>query len=66
MKRVAVNPWDWSQRIGTNQGELIQGASRQRICSGQTAVDTDGTPQHPGDMNGQINLALGNLEAVLA
>jgi enamine deaminase RidA (YjgF/YER057c/UK114 family) len=35
------------------------------ICAGQTSVDADGNPRHPGDMRGQIGLALDNLEAVL-
>jgi enamine deaminase RidA (YjgF/YER057c/UK114 family) len=66
MQRTAVNPWDWSLRLGYNQGEIIVGASRQLICAGQTAVDAEGTPQFPGDMRRQIGLALDNLEAVLA
>jgi enamine deaminase RidA (YjgF/YER057c/UK114 family) len=66
MRRTAVNPWDWSLRLGYNQAEVIEGATRQVICAGQTAVDAEGTPQHPGDMRGQIGLALDNLEAVLA
>jgi hypothetical protein len=36
------------------------------VCSGQDAVDADGNPQHPGDMAVQFELALDNLEAVLA
>ena len=65
MKRTAVNPWDWSIKLGYNQAEVIEGAARQVICAGQTAVDSDGAPQHPGDMRAQIGLALDNLEAVL-
>ncbi|WP_299210188.1 RidA family protein [uncultured Tateyamaria sp.] len=65
MQRTAVNPWDWSLNLGYNQGEIIEGASRQLICAGQTAVDGNGAPQHPGDMRAQIALALDNLEAVL-
>ncbi len=65
MKRTAVNPWDWSLKLGYNQAEVIEGASRQVICAGQTAVDAAGSPQHPGDMRAQIALALDNLEAVL-
>lgn len=65
MERSAVNPWDWSVKLGYNQAEVIQGATRQVICAGQTAVDASGNPQHPGDMRGQISLALDNLEAVL-
>lgn len=65
MQRSPVNPWDWSTKLGYNQAELIEGVSRQLICAGQTAVDAAGAPQHPGDMRGQIGLALDNLEAVL-
>ena len=66
MQRTPVNPWDWSLKLGYNQAEIIAGTSRQVICAGQTAVDGAGNPQHPGDMRGQISLALDNLEAVLA
>lgn len=66
MHRTPVNPWDWSLKLGYNQAEIIKGSSRQLICAGQTAVDGEGNPQHPGDMRSQISLALDNLEAVLA
>lgn len=66
MQRTAVNPWDWSLPLGYNQAEMLEGVSRQLICAGQTAVDGQGTPCHPGDMRGQIALTLDNLEAVLA
>ncbi len=65
MQRTAVNPWDWSIKLGYNQAEVIEGATRQVICAGQTSVDGNGTPQHQGDMRAQISLALDNLEAVL-
>ncbi|MDU9003032.1 RidA family protein [Sedimentitalea todarodis] len=65
MQRTPVNPWDWSLNLGYNQAEIVTGTSRQLICAGQTAVDGAGNPQHPGDMRGQIGLALDNLEAVL-
>ena len=66
MQRTAVNPWEWSLKLGYNQAETIEGISRHLICAGQTAVDAEGNPQHPGDMRSQISLALDNLEAVLA
>jgi enamine deaminase RidA (YjgF/YER057c/UK114 family) len=65
MQRTAVNPWDWSLKLGYNQAEIVDGARRQLICAGQTSVDGAGNPQHAGDMRGQIGLALDNLEAVL-
>lgn len=66
MQRTPVNPWGWSLKLGYNQAEIIVDTTRQVICAGQTAVDGLGNPQHPGDMRGQISLALDNLEAVLA
>ncbi len=65
MKRTAINPWDWSLIYGFNQGELVEGQSRILYCSGQTAIDAEGTPQHAGDIRAQTALALDNLESVL-
>ncbi|MGR3511531.1 MAG: RidA family protein [Paracoccaceae bacterium] len=65
MERDAVNPWHWSLKLGYHQAEVITGAQRKVVCAGQTAVDENGAPQFPGDMRGQIGLALDNLEAVL-
>jgi enamine deaminase RidA (YjgF/YER057c/UK114 family) len=66
MQRTSINPWSWNPKLGFDQGQLIEGHRRQIVCSGQDAVDADGTPQHPGDMAAQIELALDNLETVLA
>ena len=65
MKRTAINPWSWSLNFGYNQAEMLVGVNRHLVCEGQTSVDTDGNPQHSGDMRSQIALALNNLEAVL-
>jgi enamine deaminase RidA (YjgF/YER057c/UK114 family) len=65
VERSAVNPWTWSVAFGFNQGELVQGATQVLFCAGQTSVDADGAPQHPGDMAAQLELAADNLEAVL-
>lgn len=51
--------------LGFNQGEVVYGQRRTLYCSGQTAMDADGKPQHDGDMAGQLALSLANLEAVL-
>jgi enamine deaminase RidA (YjgF/YER057c/UK114 family) len=65
IERMAVNPVTWSQELGFNQGELVIGHTRTLYCSGQTAMDAEGKPQHDGDMAGQLALSLDNLEAVL-
>jgi enamine deaminase RidA (YjgF/YER057c/UK114 family) len=66
MERTAINPSSFSISLGFDQAELIEGHQRVLVCSGQDAVDADGNPQHPGDMAAQLDMALDNLEAVLA
>ena len=66
MERTAINPWTWSAKLGFDQAQLIEGQQRQLVCSGQDSVGADGSPQHPGDMAAQLELAIDNLDAVLA
>jgi enamine deaminase RidA (YjgF/YER057c/UK114 family) len=66
VERTSINPWSFSINLGFDQAELIEAPQRLLVCSGQDAVDADGNPQHPGDMAAQLELALDNLEAVLA
>ncbi|WP_327641135.1 RidA family protein [Kribbella sp. NBC_00482] len=65
MERTAVNPVPWSLELGFNQGELVSGHTRTLYCSGQTAMNADGKPEHDGDLPAQLALTLDNLEAVL-
>lgn len=65
MKNTAVNPWPWSLQFGFNQAVLTEGQGRLLHCSGQTAMSSEGKPQHANDMRSQIAVALENLEAVL-
>src|SRR5919205_4320000 len=66
MQRTAINPHSWTVALGFDQAQLIEGHQRLLLCSGQDAVDADGTPQHPGDMAAQLELALDNLQAIVA
>jgi enamine deaminase RidA (YjgF/YER057c/UK114 family) len=63
--RRIINPWTWQDQMGFVQANELRGAERWLICSGQTSVDADGNPLHPGDMNAQVMQALDNLETVL-
>ena len=65
MKRTQVNPWDWSLQYGFSQAELVEEPSKVLFCAGQTALDGEANMQHVGDIKGQINAALDNLESVL-
>jgi enamine deaminase RidA (YjgF/YER057c/UK114 family) len=66
MAHTAINPHSWTVALGFDQAQVIEGHQRLLVCSGQDAVDADGKPQHPGDMAAQLELALDNLEAVVA
>ncbi|WP_067658406.1 RidA family protein [Nocardia harenae] len=65
MERTAINPVTWSLPLGFHQAELVTSPTRTLYCSGQTAMNADGEPQHPDDMASQLALSLDNLEAVL-
>ncbi|MFZ3499662.1 RidA family protein [Streptomyces sp. 5.8] len=66
MERTAVNPVSWSVEMGFNQGEVVSGHSRTLYISGQTAMSSEGKPEHDGDLAAQLALSIANLEAVLA
>jgi enamine deaminase RidA (YjgF/YER057c/UK114 family) len=63
--RTPVNPWSWSLGFGFNQAELVEGAERVLMLSGQGPVAADGAPQHAGDLPAQVALCLDNIETVL-
>jgi enamine deaminase RidA (YjgF/YER057c/UK114 family) len=66
MTTTAINPWTFSINAGFDQAELVEGHQRELFASGQDAVDAEGNPQHLGDMGAQLELALDNLQAVVA
>jgi enamine deaminase RidA (YjgF/YER057c/UK114 family) len=65
MERRAINPWAWQDQFGFVQANDLSGVKRVLLCSGQTSVDEEGNPVHVGDMAGQLNKALDNMETVL-
>ena len=65
MERKVINPWTWQDDFGYSQGLEVTGSTQTLVCAGQTAMSADGQPMHPGDMPGQVSLALDNLETVL-
>ncbi len=65
MERRAINPWAWQDQFGFVQANDLSAVNRVLLCAGQTSVDDEGNPVHVGDMAGQINKALDNLETVL-
>ena len=66
MTAARINPWKWQDQYGFSQAIEVRSASRLLFCAGQIAVDADGKVRCPGDMRGQIEAAMNNVEAVLA
>jgi enamine deaminase RidA (YjgF/YER057c/UK114 family) len=65
MERRTINPWQWQEKLGYSQGIEVVGGERVLYCGGQTSTNSDGQPQHVGDMGAQLGAALDNLESVL-
>ncbi len=65
MERRLVNPWTWQEQFGFNHGHEVTGAERTLYLAGQVSLDDEGKLVHDGDMVGQINKSIDNIEAVL-
>jgi enamine deaminase RidA (YjgF/YER057c/UK114 family) len=71
MRRESVNPWEWGLARSMDQAELLTDVSRQLRCSGQVSLRPDpDSPDGlaviaPGDMRGQIEVSLANVDAIL-
>lgn len=71
MQRTPVNPSDWGLQFQMSQGEIIEGATRTLRCSGQVAMKPDpdadlgASVVASGDLRGQMEAALANVDEVL-
>jgi len=65
VNRRVINPWQWQEAFGFVQANEVSGISKVLVCSGQGSVNTDGEPQHAGDMRAQVALTMDNLETLL-
>ena len=71
MNRESINPVAWGLAYSMDQGEVVQGGTRHLRCSGQiSSMDDPGSELGfsvvaPGDLRGQMECALSNLDAIL-
>jgi len=65
MERKIINPSKWQDALGFVQGHEVIAAQRVLYCAGQVSVDAEGKTLHVGDMRGQLNRVIDNLEEVL-
>ena len=66
MSHAKINPWKWQDQFGFSQAILVTSARRVLFCAGQIALDAEGKVMFAGDVRGQIEGAMNNLETVLA
>lgn len=65
MERRVINPWTWQEQFGFNHGHEVSGERRTLYLAGQVSLDDDGQLVHEGDLAGQVNKSIDNIEAVL-
>ena len=65
VQHTSVNPWTWQEALGYSQGVLVEHPHRTLHLSGQCSIGPDGTPLHLGDMAGQAQQAMDNVQTVL-
>jgi enamine deaminase RidA (YjgF/YER057c/UK114 family) len=65
MNKEIINPWSWQDQFGFVQANIVKDPQQILYCAGQTSVNDDGNPIHPGDMKAQLTQAIANLETVL-
>ena len=66
MQRRVINPWTWQEKFRFDQGHEVSGAERTLYLSGQVPFDGDGELVSVGNMAGQIDQCIANIETVLA
>jgi enamine deaminase RidA (YjgF/YER057c/UK114 family) len=66
VQRRAINQLRWTDEFRFDQGHEVSNYQRTLYLAGQVAIDPDGSLVAEGDMAGQIDPCIANIEAVLA
>ncbi|ASK28797.1 hypothetical protein CEY12_01150 [Chryseobacterium sp. T16E-39] len=64
MEKRTINPWDWQKERSYSQAVEVKNVESTLYCSGQAAIDPDGTSSNK-DMKSQLEQAIANLEEVV-
>lgn len=65
MEKRTVNPWSWQNERSYSQAVEVKNVESTLYCSGQAAIDPDGTSSDK-DMKSQLQQAIANLEEVIS
>lgn len=64
MEKRTINPWNWQKERSYSQAVEVKDVKSTLYCSGQAAIDQDGTSSNK-DMKSQLEQAIANLEEVI-
>ncbi|WP_288377294.1 RidA family protein [Chryseobacterium culicis] len=65
MEKRTVNPWKWQDGRSYSQAVEVKNVKSTLYCSGQAAIDPDGTSSNK-EMKSQLQQAIANLEEVIS
>lgn len=65
MEKRVINPWTWQEERSYHQAVEVTNVTGTLYISGQAAIDKEGTSS-AADMKSQLELAIKNLESVIA
>lgn len=65
MEKRVINPWTWQQERSYQQAVEVKNVTGTLYVSGQTAINEEGISSN-ADMKTQLELAIKNLEKVIA
>jgi enamine deaminase RidA (YjgF/YER057c/UK114 family) len=65
MEKRIINPWKWQDERSYSQAVEVKNAESTLYCSGQAAIDPDGTSSNK-DMKSQLEQAIANLEELIS
>lgn len=64
MERKEFDPWAWGKNTNSVQAVEVKNVTGTLYCSGQVAIDENGTPSN-ADMKSQLIQTLKNLEQLI-
>ncbi|RQO32971.1 RidA family protein [Chryseobacterium sp. KBW03] len=64
MEKRIINPWKWQDERSYSQAVEVKDVESTLYCSGQAAIDSDGTSSDK-DMKSQLEQAISNLEELI-
>lgn len=65
MEKRTIDPWKWGEQTNSAQAVEVKNVSGTLYCSGQVAIDANGSPSS-ADMRSQLIQTIQNLEQLIS